>query len=235
MVRRNDMFGRSFGVDMRTFSGTRTPAFKRPPKPVYADGAHFKTVQAIDSFAIGTGVSASSSTNPSYILATASANKYFAIAFELQDCDNVTTFSELFDQYRIDMVEFRMIPTSTVIDQHDATGANTVNPMVWVVADFDDSTVLSGIAAAQEYANVQVFEGGQGISLDILPSITPSVFASGAFSGYKVSAADWIDMANVQVPHYGVKGVVQALSVGSTQAISWTVSAKYHLSFRNIR
>ena len=86
-----------------------------------------------------------------------------------------------------------------------------------------------------QYDNAIQFNGEEDIEVEIVPSITPSVFASGAFSGYGVRPPMWIDVANTAVPHYGVKIYVGPLTATTTSAWTWDISAEYIVSFKNSR
>jgi hypothetical protein len=189
--------------------------------------------QQIATFGTQSGVSGLG-TYP-FFAAQAATNQFPVIGFELADCDQQATLAGLFDQYRIDEVEMIITPSSSNVDLHSAAAPNQINPQVYVVSDFDDSTPLASIASAREYDCNVVFNGDQGCHIRLKPSISPAVYAGGAFSGYAISGAQWLDCNSNTVPHYGLKFAVQGLSATSTEFYQWNIQTWYHLSFQNVR
>lgn len=185
------------------------------------------TVQSVTT---GTGVFAP--------LTAATTAQYYAFSFALQDLDQVTTFSSLFDQYKFLEVQFCLIPRSNAVDYNAkavATPANAVNPFMYVVVDRDDSVLPTTIAQLSQYDNCQICNSFTGIEIQLKPSITPSIWAGGVFSGYSISSPKYLDISNTTVPHYGIKVGIQPLQVGSTQVIAWDIQLRYKVSFRNVR
>jgi len=115
-----------------------------------------------------------------------------------------------------------------------ASGLNP-KPMI-VVADYDDTTALASWSSASEYDNVALVESYQGIQIEIVPSVTPAYYQSGAFTGYGTdsSCERWLDMASPGIDHFGIKGYIPADS-NTTYHAQWDVAAEYYVSFRNVR
>jgi hypothetical protein len=189
--------------------------------------------QAVNTFNTSSSVNYSG-TFPQ-ITATAGSNLYPVIAFEYQDLPQAGSFAGIFDQYKFEEVELILTPTSSVADLHGAASPNQVNPQVYAVMDFDDSTALGSFSAALQYDNAIQFDGTQGLHVRIKPAVDPALWAGGAFSGYAVEEAAWIDINSNSVPHYGIKFAVQALTALSTEFWAWNIQAWYILSLRNVR
>jgi hypothetical protein len=189
----------------------------------------------VNSIAIETGVTAGSATTLPTINATVNATTPFAIAFSLQDLNQVATLTALFDQYRFDKVEMKLVPQSTSINVMNVASPNDTPPKILAVLDFDDSIAPASLAAVEEYDNVQIVTYGEGLMVTVFPSYTPAIYASGAFSGYGVQRCGWLDCANTAVAHYGVKGIVTALQALATSGVTWDIALKYFVSFRNTR
>lgn len=162
---------------------------------------------------------------------------FAAWAFCLADIPNITATASLFDQYRIDCIQFRLRSRNPGVFVANQASPNysTVSPLL--VVDRDDATAPTTLSELQQYDNCQCFSAQDSVDLILWPSLTPSVFAGGAFSGYAVADSDeyWLDLANSSIPHYGVKIGMPALVATTTQRFDWDVEAIYHVSFKNKR
>jgi len=231
---RLDVNGNSYGGIIRSLRLNNAQSFPgKPARPL--DGADYSTCQAFGTFAISNGITAGTGNTPPQLVADVGANLFWTLAFSLQDLTQVATLTALFDQYRVDKVIVKLVPQSTSINVMNTASPNNLVPTLYAVLDFDDSTALGSIAAAVEYDNCQIVPYGQGVEIEVTPSYTPAIYAAGAFSGYAVQKAGWVDCANTSVAHYGIKGVVSALTALSTSTVAWNIYPKYYVSFRNTR
>jgi hypothetical protein len=203
------------------------------PVPRSLPPSVLKVRQFVNTFNTSSSITGSGS----FPLITAQVNAldFPVIGFEFQDLPQAGTMSALFDQYKIDEVEVIITPNSTVTDMHLSTAPNTINPQAFCVMDFDDSTALGSVSAAQQYDNVMTFNGTQGLHIRMIPAIDPALWAGGAFSGYAVEGPQWIDCNSNSVPHYGLKFVIQGLTNASTALWTWDIQAWYIVSLRNVR
>lgn len=195
-------------------------------------------VQPVNSFQGGTGFTTNSA---GAITMTQNSNATVVVStsFQLADIAQNSTFSALFDQYRLEEVHLRIRPRSTFISLAGIASPNQESPRIYCVVDRDDASTLSNISSALEYDNVVEVFGGQALDVILEPSATGALYSTGAFSGYEIrhggKKAPWIDLANPNVPHYGVKLAITPLQATSTYAWLWDVEAWYKLSFRSVR
>lgn len=206
------------------------PRMPRPPRGP-SPGALLTTRQFASNFTVSTNVSSG------VITQAGSTAVLGAIAFTLADLPQVSTFSSMFDQYRFEKVKLRFFTRNSYVTTRASNSPNQALPLVFVAIDRDDSSAPSLLSDLQQYDNCVCAPATTSVDVDLVPSITPSVFASGAFSGYEVKRSDqvWIDIANTSVPNYGVKFGITALQVSSTDTWAWDVQAWYTVSFRNTR
>jgi hypothetical protein len=205
----------------------------RIPRPIHTI---LKTRQSVLVPAIGSGFTSGGSTQISYIGQTGATAEFGAMAFSLQDLDQVTSFTALFDQYRIDRVIVQIRTRNNALALNSVTAVNAEPPSLLFVIDRDDSTAPTLLAQLREYDNCQIMGCDQSAEIDLEPSVTPAVFASGSFSGYgSARTGMWLDCANTSIPHYGVKFGVSALNSSTTAAWYWDLYFWYFLSFRNVR
>lgn len=206
------------------------PRMPRPDGP--APGAMLTTVQMVNSFGDSTGVTSG------LITQNAPTALFGQIAFTVGDLPQISSFSNLFDQYRIEEIHLRLRSHNPAAFNADQSSTNYADPYMSVVVDRDDGTNPSSMAMLQDYDNQVVVQGSDSVDLVLEPSITPAVFATGSFSGYaieKSAGGMWLDMANTSIPHYGVKFGVIPLATSTTSIWQWEVTSWYKVSFKNIR
>jgi hypothetical protein len=202
---------------------------RRPRGP--SPGADFTTVQLVTTFSNEVGLTSGS------IVAVPTTNTLGTISVELGDFVQASAFATIFDQYRIEKLHFRLTPDTNVRDDSQAASPNQSVPFLAVVVDHDDASAPASFAALQEYDNVETATGWEGLSVELTPSVTPAIFASGAFNAYEVVPSDrmWLDIANTTCPHYGIKFGVTALQATSTNNWLWSVQCWVQVSFKNVR
>lgn len=145
-----------------------------------------------------------------------------SLSFTLSQLDQVSTFTALFDQYRINLIELWIKP---------ALGANNVFTDYTSVIDFDDDSNLGSYSAALDYTNAVTTYLSEGHYRVFQPHIAVAAY-SGAFTSFANEPAPWIDAASTGVKHYGLK---LAAKVAIVNASPINVTARLHISFRNVR
>jgi hypothetical protein len=153
------------------------------------------------------------------------ATTFYSLSFSLSLVDQVTALTNLFDQYRLDMVEVMLIPRLEA--QISAPGNNG---LLHSVVDYDDANNLTTAGDALDYDNCLVTSGLNGHYRRFVPHLALAAY-SGAFTSFANSQPTWIDAASTGVQHYGVKFAL-------TPAISsqiFDMVARLHFSFKNVR
>jgi len=210
---------------------------KTPKGP--REGAQFTTRQIASTFGVESGISnvGGGTTGAGQIVQGGATAAPFALAFQLSDLSQSSTFASMFDQYRMEKVKVHFKARSNAVAVFNTASPNGAVPTAYIVVDRDDASPLASIQNAMEYDNVQAFNGEEDCTVELVPSVTPAVFASGAFSAYTTVPSDgvWLDIANTSVPCYGVKGVIGGLTVSTTSSWVWDVIAEYVISFRKTR
>jgi hypothetical protein len=166
-----------------------------------------------------------------------STDVFASVAFALADIPNIASLGALFDQYRIERVQYRLRTKNPGVFIANQASPNYGTPNMLVAVDRDDNTAPTTLLEIQQYDNCVSLSAQDSLDIVFEPSITPTLFAGGAFSGYSVEDSDevWIDMANTGVPHYGLKIGISALVASTTQRFDWDVTAIYKVSFLNTR
>jgi hypothetical protein len=146
-----------------------------------------------------------------------------AIGFQLSYLDQYTTFTALFDEYKVDWMQITFRP-------HANASPLTVNtvivPQLITVVDFDDSTAPASLAVLREYDNSQVsiFE------TQVRTFVPGWVDASG-----ETLHNDWLDCAFTGIPFFGCKYGIEAGAGGQTSLQYFSVQIRVQLSFRHVR
>jgi hypothetical protein len=170
----------------------------------------FTVVQSFEAV----GSTTSSTTNPTFTAG------YVTLAAFDQDA----SFKALFDQYRIEMVEYTFVPQTS----EGYSGTNS--GLFTVVIDYDDATALSSVASALDYPNQQTVRGLDPVKVVWKPKIAMAAY-NGAFTGYANAGNQWLDIASDTIQHYGVK---TAWTVTGA-AYSYNIIARALLQFRRVR
>lgn len=172
------------------------------------------------------------------LLRQSTATDVFAsFAFALADIANNASLGALYDQYRIDRVQFRLRSRNPALFMMNQASPNySASPML-IVVDRDDNTAPTMLSELKQYDNCQVISACDSIDIIIEPSVTRSVFAGGVFSGYEVVTDPdvWLDLANTGIPHYGIKVGIPALVTSTTSKMDWDIEAWYTISFLSTR
>lgn len=157
-------------------------------------------------------------------LTTSNSNPTFgSIAVGLVNFNQASTFTAMFDQYRIDAIEVWITPQISA-DISMATG------FLCSVIDLDDDTNLTSVAAAQEYSSCVTTPAKTGHYRHFIPHVAMAAY-SGAFTSFANVASPWIDAGSPSVVHYGVK---VACNTSLAATYSYDTIVKAHFTFRNV-
>lgn len=212
------------------------PFLRSPQGP--RSGASFTVRQLAGTFGDQVGLTnVGGSSAAAQLTQSGSTAVYFAMAFQLSDLTQSSTFAALFDQYRIERVRVHFKSRNPAAFVANTASPNGSVPMGYIVVDRDDAGALTSISDTYQYDNAIAFNGYDSVTVDLVPSLTPAVFSSGAFSGYSTRDSDgvWLDVANTSVPAYGIKGALGTLTVSSSSNWTWDIVAEYIVSFRKTR
>ncbi len=209
--------------------------YLKQPKRSYK-GAMLTVRNWVSTFGVSSGLTGvGGASSAAQLIQNSATSVYAAVAFQLSDLPNTSSFSALFDQYKIERVKLHFRARNNAVFVANTASPNGGVPMGTVAVDRDDASAWTSATDGLQYDNAIQFNGEEDFEVELVPSITPSVFASGAFSGYGVRSPMWIDIANTSVPHYGVKLHIGPLSATVTSSWVWDVGAEYIVSFKNSR
>jgi hypothetical protein len=151
-----------------------------------------------------------------------------ALKFQLDQLNNLSSYTSLFDCYRIEFAEVEFIPINPSGFNPDLDTGLILN----TVLDYDDAAALSTESNALQYSSCLESTSMQRVVRTLVPRAAMSVY-NGAFSSFaRVPVGTWIDIASANVQYYGVKYVLSALPVA--EAV-FRIRVKLTVSFKNTR
>lgn len=166
-------------------------------------------------------------------LATSSiAPGYRSYTFHLDQLPGVSDFTTLYDQYRINGVKLEFVPQISGMDGNPNTTLYAM-PNIHMVIDRDDTNTLA-LTDMMQYTGYKRKRGHLSCSVYFKPSVLTEVFRSAVSTSYVPKTGQFIDMAAPNVPHYGVKVIVDQ-GPGSGIQWAWTVFATYYFTCKNVR
>lgn len=161
--------------------------------------------------------------------------------FKLSDLYTYSEFTSLFDKYRLDraVVYIQMInnpnaaATTNVTNQ---TNPNNWFPRMWYIADHDDSNTTS-IAALKERVGVRscVMKPNVIKKISIKPACAVQLYKTATTTGYGPRYGQFIDMANYDVPHYGLKTVFDTMGVDPLGTFSFRYEWKLYFTCKDVQ
>lgn len=181
------------------------------------------------------------------VLTATAANETvgFAIHFALEDLPNVAEFVNLFDSYMITgvMLQIKMISNPySAYPVNGSTSSATINsnnffPTIWYVADHDDTSTLS-LAAIKEYDRVRhkVLRPNAETNIMLRPTTLSQLYRTSVTTGYSENRKrTWLDIAQINVPHYGFKAVIDFEGLDPVGSFTFKINAKYYFRCKNVR
>lgn len=138
---------------------------------------------------------------------TAIGNATQNYVFSLNQLPGYTDFTSLFDQYTIHAIKLNFYPSLTSADVNPWLTAQTV-PKCYYIVDRDDQTPFATIDQALQHGKVKIRMMNKPFSIYMKPSTLAEIYRTAVTTAYNPRYNVKIDMANDNVPHYGVKFIM---------------------------
>lgn len=165
----------------------------------------------------------------------------FTAFVQLNQVINYGDFTALFDQYQIKSVTYYItLSQAAVSTLGTAQDTMLTQPSIMYFPDYDDGN-LPSIDVVRERMGVR--------QKNLIPGKTAKITVKGpkpdslvwSGGGVAVSAvpkgSTWLDTANQQVPHFGLKGILKGLDLRARTdpAYQITIEAKLKLNFKQVK
>lgn len=179
--------------------------------------------------------------NPIEISNDSTVETKIAFAFRLSDIINFSSWTTLFDQYRIDKVVVKFVPVQTeaVFRPYDDTtnpGASVSEiPRLCTIIDRDDESSPIDFNQIFQRPQSRTRKATQTITWTFVPNRLVEVYRSATTTGYKVDTnkKEFLDCGYSDVPHYGMKAVLQPTSPAN--CYQYRIERTYQISLKNRR
>lgn len=209
--------------------------FKQTYHPLYVNYTSDVNV----SYTQGGAGAAGSGTLYGPTITSAAAAGYFSFFTTLAELPQVSQFTNIFDAYRINKVVFKFIPLSNNVNLPQNTPGNLAAAPQWLstVIDYDDSSILTTEGSMLEYESFKQTAPYRRHTRSFVPALAIEAYkTSGTTIAYSQARKKWIDAAYTDVPHYGVKGLVNGPAIQADQVqCAWKVYCTMYVSFKQTR
>lgn len=159
-------------------------------------------------------------------------------SISLDQLPNYTEFTNLFDQYRINLLKFNIVPTVNSNTEFSGTNPHLVLPEIWSVIDYD-GTYPSTFSAMSERQNCKKTRGSTVHKRIYKPTVLDEVYITASTYGFSPKRKQWISTVNPNVPHFGSIAIIGfpggnlPSGYGSNTPVNITVTM--YLQFRNVK
>jgi len=151
--------------------------------------------------------------------------------FQLNYVPNYANYTAIFDQYQITHVKVSFRSISKPETLINSSAGNTVIPRIAVALDFDNASTPT-YAAIQSRFGHQVHPADRNFTISVAPCLQFAVY-TGGINAYSPNYG-FLDCANANVPHYGIRYSLQATPVGSSNStFGYVTDAEMTVVFRN--
>ncbi len=147
-----------------------------------------------------------------------------AISFALANAQDYTSWTNVFDAYRILQVIVEFVPGSIGL-----TGTSNTNGALYTAIDYDDSTMLPSTSLIQ-YDTLQVVNAPQFFERRFVPRVAQAAYSGSLFNGYSQRSNQWISTNSPSVQHYGLK---YSQSITSSAVTTYTPIVTMIIQFKN--
>jgi len=125
-------------------------------------------------------------------------------SFALTYLPNVTEFTNLYDQYKVTHIKLRYHLRQ---DPGAQTAVNSVYPRMFYCIDRDDASIPTSIDSLRQHQDVKMktLAPNRDIVINYKPTTLRSLYVSAISTTYEAVSNIWCDMANINLPFYGMK------------------------------
>lgn len=166
-------------------------------------------------------------------------------AYQFDMLQQSSEFSELFDNYKITMIELRIqllnVPSATTVLNGQGTGLpfNPTNwyPKVWYVIDHDGgSTETLGTMRERQGVRCRILQPNKDIVIRFRPKVNTLTYKTATTQGYAPKSIK-LDMADASVPHYGVNMVFDSngLDPSDSYPFKFRIERKFFFQCMGVR
>lgn len=174
------------------------------------------------------------------------------LVFKLEDVKGEADFADLYDRYMLTTVvlRFKLITNPNAANPTNAMpvtlggnqwgAANMTNwyPKLWYCPDYDDNATET-LAQLKERSQTKckVLQPNKIVKIVVKPAVTIQTYRTATTTGYAPKWKQWIDMAQRDVPHYGLKFSVDTCGIdpNDTYPFKLEIDRRYYFTCKDVR
>lgn len=156
---------------------------------------------------------------------------FFASSFGVSAIPQIAEFTALFDQYRIRGViaKFRLVqpPEAT-----NTAATSQFYPDIYVTVDHDDAATPTTVDQILQYGKCKrgILRPNRYFTYRFFPTAALQLYRSATTTAYAPAKNSmWMDLAQTDMPYYGLKGCVSNEAAGVATA---AIAIEYHIVMR---
>lgn len=143
----------------------------------------------------------------------------------LADYTNSSSWTTLFDKYRINSVRLDFVPTG--IQLNTQTGVTA--PEFATALDFDNAATPASFDAVIRKDRSTLTNATTAFQRHFVPRVSREVYYNGITSGYEEAQGGvWLDCSNANIPHFGL---VYVMGTATNTSYTYRVNAVYNVTF----
>ena len=154
------------------------------------------------------------------------------LAPRLVDLPGVSSYSGMFDQYRIVEMELFVYPSRRAGVCIGVPIANVLPPSVLIAADYDDQNTPALFTDLLQYQNSIMADPYCPVHYKVTPRAHIASATGGTFPS---TPGTWIDIASQSESHYGIKIGVTGGAYSQTDLWSAQVTVRVTIDFKQVR
>lgn len=155
-----------------------------------------------------------------------------AQSFQMDRVINAVEFQNLFDQYKIwkIVLEFKLQSNPYL------AASNPTFPTLYVCNDHDDTSAPTLVNIKERALTRRyVMRPNSIVRWTLRPATLAESYRSAITVAYTPNFNKWLDITNMDVPHFGTKWVLDNDGVAATVDIVMKMEAKYYFSCKDVR
>lgn len=168
---------------------------------------------------------------------------YNVSQFTVSTLSDIAAFQSLYDQYKITKIVMRFRAVSNMDANYAAGSASIGNaanvyPDIVCTVDHDDITTPTSVDQLLQYAKSKsgVLKPNTWWYYSFHPTPNMPIYKDGVTWAYGVAPRRlWLDVANSDIPHYGLKWIVDTRVAPTGQSFNYEIQYKIHAIFKMLR
>lgn len=164
-------------------------------------------------------------------ISTATATTFGAKAFSLNELPDFSEFQNLYDQFRINKIVWKLVPNANNAD----AGATQRLPQIHSVLDYTDSTAPTSLDELVQYNNYRMTMGSRIHSRKLTPVFLDNVYVTSVTQrAGNPNFKKWLSTSNsTDVVHHGIKYAIG--STATAGAITYTPYVTFYISCKSVK